>query len=181
MGIDDDALAWRLARNCLLYEEDLGPEQVNIGNTIEPKMVPRHEALRGLYTRLLIEYLDADVARLTALEQRMWHALRERSQPDCSPRLYGALVDGGGAGTPGAFGGEGQREVEETRKCVVDLCQRAATMIRDAGAVEDERCRQRFLAGLAYKNTTDVLGDLPGVPEDSAARLLHRLDELGSD
>src|SRR5215211_463284 len=112
MGIDDDALAWRLARNCLLYEEDLGPEQVNIGNTIEPKMVPRHEALRGLYTRLLIEYLDADVARLTALEQRMWHALRERSQPDCSPRLYGALVDGGGAVTPGAFGGQGQREVE---------------------------------------------------------------------
>lgn len=180
MGIDDDALAWRLARNCLLYEEDLGPEQVNIGNTIEPKMVPRHEALRGLHTRLLIEYLEADVARLAGLEQRMWQALRERSQPDCSPRLYGALVDGG-AGTPPAFAGEGQREVEETRKCVVDLCQRAATMIRDAGAAEDERCRQRFLAGLAYRNTTDVLGDLPGVPEDSAARLLHRLDELDGD
>jgi uncharacterized phage protein gp47/JayE len=68
----------------------------------------------------------------------------------------------------------GQRELREVWECSIDLCERAMTMVREAGAADDELTRQRFLAGLAHKNTSDILGAIPGLEADSAAHLLQR-------
>ncbi len=51
----DRGLIWSLACNCLLYEGDPGPVNINIGSETEPKMVSRSEGWRELYGRLLVE------------------------------------------------------------------------------------------------------------------------------
>jgi hypothetical protein len=51
-------------------------------------------------------------------------------------------------------------------------------MVRESGAADDEITRQRFVAGLKHRNTSDVLGAIPGVMEDSAAELVAKLKEL---
>ncbi|MFJ9371578.1 hypothetical protein ACIRRA_45340 [Nocardia sp. NPDC101769] len=50
--------------NCLLYEEDPGPAELNIGSELEPRMVPRSHAWRDYYAHHLITQISADIARL---------------------------------------------------------------------------------------------------------------------
>jgi len=43
--VDEDAFqAWIYASNCLLYENDPGPAELNTGTAEEPRMVPRAQA-----------------------------------------------------------------------------------------------------------------------------------------
>jgi hypothetical protein len=63
----DLTCAWLYAANCSLYEDDDGPAQLNIASHLEPHFVSRVEAFRDLYSRLLLEALDADAARIAAL------------------------------------------------------------------------------------------------------------------
>ncbi|WP_020522854.1 hypothetical protein [Catelliglobosispora koreensis] len=146
---DDETLAWSLATNCLLYEEDPGPRLLNIGSPTEPKMVPRREAWRELYSRLLLENIDADQARL------------ETALSGCREQL---------AQCP-----EGQ--IKPVWECAVDLCEQALGMIRGA-EVQDEATRERFLASVRHANTSDVLRPFPELVEDSAQDLIKQLGKL---
>jgi hypothetical protein len=147
--IDDETLAWSYATNCLIYEEDPGPPQLNVGSPGEPKMVPRREAWRELYSRLLIEGVDADEARLdTALSN-----CRER---------FAECPEG---------------EIKPVWECAVDLCEQALAMVRGAG-VRDDASRQRFLASVQHANTSDIFRPMPDVVEDSARGLIVKLNEL---
>ena len=107
-------------------------------------LVSRTGALRDLYARLLIERLDADPDRIADL--------------DAACRTELAHCHGADA-----------QEAREVWQCVLDLCGRAANMVRDAGAVDDPLARQRLLAAVKHQNTVDILGAVPGVAEQSAA------------
>ena len=148
-SISDETLAWSYATNCLLYEEDPGPALLNIGSAEEPKTVPRSEAWRELYSRLLIESVDADEARLAA------------ALSDCRQR-FGECPDG---------------EIKPVWQCAVDLCEQALAMVHSAG-VHDDPSRERFLAGVKHANTSDVFRPIPDVVAGSARDLIAKLDEL---
>ena len=174
----DSTRMWSLACNCLLYEGDSGPAQLNIGSEIEPKMVDRQQAWRELYARLLIEQVDADVTRLGEAEQVCRDELADTHRPEHWERIYQVRLRAGDPTAEEVLTPQGQREIREVWECALDLCAQAVRMVREAGAGADETARQRFLAGLKHKNTVDVLGPIRGVAQDSAEELTRRLEEL---
>jgi hypothetical protein len=155
--LSDSAQAWSLAANCLLFEEDPGPDQVNVGSDTEPQMQPRTEAWRDYYARYLLKELDGDLGRLAAIDDEYRGELRRRPS---------------------------QREVREGLPelwhCVVDLVERAVTIVRTVGADTDDKARRRLVAGVDHWLTVNTLGGIaPEVQEISNATLieeLHRID-----
>ena len=121
--VEEDAFqAWIYASNCLLYENDPGPAELNTGTTDEPRMVPRAQAWQHAYALNVIVQCEADHARLTAAASQC-----RASIADAAARL-------------GA-----QRACEWSR--AADLCDQAARMVEDAGAIGDDKARRRLLAG----------------------------------
>jgi hypothetical protein len=179
MITNDKTYVWSLACSCLLLEEDARPATLNVGTATEPRMLPRREALRDLYSRLLIEALGADAQRLATLADQTRAALAEMHEPDYWQRLYDKRKSGGDSSAGDALTEAGQREVRETHVCALDLCDGALAMVRESGAADDEATRQRFLAGLNHANNSDVLGAIsPATVQDSSVRLTERLSEL---
>ncbi|MFY9929221.1 MAG: hypothetical protein WAK82_14550 [Streptosporangiaceae bacterium] len=65
--VEEDAFqAWIYASNCLLYENDPGPAELNTGTADEPRMVPRAQAWQHAYALDVLVQCEADHARLTA-------------------------------------------------------------------------------------------------------------------
>ncbi|WP_062887768.1 hypothetical protein [Mycobacterium avium] len=124
----DLTTAWVLAANCSLYEEDPGPAVLNIASAAEPYFVSRGEAFRDLYTRLLLEELEADSARVAALAGAL------NTVPRTSP------------------------EVATVWNIAAELCRRVAEIIDLAQAATDARARRRLLAGTIHLNRSVVLG-----------------------
>jgi hypothetical protein len=174
----DRGLIWSLACNCLLHEEDPGPNSINIGSQIEPKMVSRGQAWRDLYARLLAERVGADIARIDATAAVCRDELADTHRPEHWQRIYESRHQSGDPNAAEVFTEQGQHEIREVWECAIDLCEHAAQMVREAGAAENDKARQRFLAGLKHQNTVDVLGAMPGVAQVSAADLIERLREL---
>jgi hypothetical protein len=139
-------------------------------------MMPRKEAWRELYSRLLVEQLEADVHRLVAVEARSRKGLAETFEPDFGQRLYDRRAAKGDPVAEEALTEEGQREVQEVWECAVDLCELALAMVRQSGAADDEPTRRRFLAGLRHANTADVFRGIPSIVKGSADRLITDLD-----
>lgn len=175
---DDGVLVWSLACNCLLYEEDPGPSSINIGSRTEPKMVGSSQAWRELYARLLTEQVQADVARIDAASADCRNELAATHRPEHWQQIFEARQREGDPTAGEVLTERGQREIREVWECAIDLCERAANMVRTAGAADSNADRQRLLAGLKHQNTVDVLGFIPGIAEDSADDLIHRLEEL---
>lgn len=125
---EDLTLAWTYATNCSLYEEDPGPSELNIGSSLEPRLVTRAEAFRDLYAHLLLEDLGADHERITTLDELIDHSVGQNP-----------------AATP-------------VWNIAANLCQRALAIIDGAGAAHDARARRRLLAGSRHLNRTTVLG-----------------------
>lgn len=115
--VEEDAfLAWTHALNCLLYENDPGPRELNTGTADEPGMIPCTQAYQHAYALLVLVECEADHARLTGaarqcraeitgLEGRLWEA----------------------------------RIAELAR--AADLCEQAAKTVEDARGVSDGRAR----------------------------------------
>ncbi|GGQ88223.1 hypothetical protein [Couchioplanes azureus] len=175
---DDSALLWSLACNCLLYEADPGPANINIGSPAERMMVSRQQAWRELYGRLLIERVDADATRIDAIERDCRAELADSHRPEHWQRIYEERRRSGDSTAGEVLTDKGQREIREVWECAIALCEQATQMIRESGAADDEQARQRFLAGIKHQNTVDVLGAIPGVTENSAEELTRRLKEL---
>jgi hypothetical protein len=103
MAGDDGLYVFSLAAKCVAYEADPGPERVNVGSAVEPRMVDRREALRHLYARSLLEHVDADAGRLadagsrcqTELDamqhQQYWVEIRDRRAAAGDPNADRAL------------------------------------------------------------------------------------------
>ncbi|UGT97760.1 hypothetical protein LTQ55_03750 [Mycobacterium intracellulare] len=118
----DLTCAWLYAANCSLYEDDDGPAQLNISSHLEPHVVSRVEAFRDLYSRLLLEELGADAARIAALARDIDRARRNN-------RTAAVVWD-----------------------IAAELCQRAADVIDNIGAATDARARRKLLAGTKHLN-----------------------------
>jgi hypothetical protein len=143
---ENDVLQARLnARNCLLYENDPGPAELNVGTASEPRMLPRSEAWQHAYALYLLVDLDADHARLTAAASKC----REEAAKPQQRRNLAWIA----------------RELSRA----VDLCEQAARMVEDAGATEDDTARRRLLAGCRHETEMLSLGNaLPSVAESAA-------------
>ncbi len=88
-GDQDRVMAFSCALNCLLYEQDSGPETVNVGSELEPKTVDRQEAWRDYYARYLLVQLDARPRRLIVAADHC----RLRLSAGEDPEAFGCAVD----------------------------------------------------------------------------------------
>ncbi|MEE6140516.1 hypothetical protein SKC41_29915 [Mycobacterium sp. 050128] len=146
---EDVTLVWTYAANCILYEEDGGPAELNIGSTLEPHLVSRSEAFRDLYAHQLLESLGAERDRITALARSI--PLARRQSPSA----------------------------EAVWSIAVDLCQRANAIIEATGAADDGRARRRLLAGTKHLNRTVVLGQwVPSYQVEIDNELLQELSAV---
>ena len=142
----DLTCAWLHAANCSLYEEDDGPAQLNIASHLEQHFVSRVEAFRDLYSRLLLDELDVDAARIAALARDI----------DRAPR--------------------NNRTAAVVWDIAAELCQRAADVIDDMGAATDGCARRRLLAGTKHLNRTVALGQwIPPCQQQLDNELLQAL------
>lgn len=140
--------AWVYAANCSLYEGDDEPAELNIASRREPHFVSRVEAFRDLYSRLLLEELDADAARITTLARDIETA--PRNNPTA------AVV----------------------WNIAAELCQRAAEIIDTMGAATNAIARRRLLAGTKHLNRTVALGQwLPAYQQQLDTELLQALTD----
>jgi len=152
--------AFSCAANCLLYERDPGPAELNIGSEAEPHFVSRSDAGQDFYARYLLTQLDGDSDRLQNTANR------------CRRRW--------------ARGRRRTRDAEDMRperwKRAVELCDLAVGIVDVAGAADDEQAWQRLLAGNGHMLTAIAFGSWgPQVVKDSADDLAQRLREIDDE
>ncbi|MFC5833152.1 hypothetical protein [Nonomuraea insulae] len=141
--VEQDAFqAWIYASNCLLYENDPGPAELNVGSAGEPRMIPRAEAWQHGYALNVVVDCAGDHARLLAAAQHCRDDMRRKAH-------FGA------------------KRVGELARAA-DLCEQAARMVEQAGAVGDEKARRRLVASCEHETMVMALGVVPEVVEDSA-------------
>jgi hypothetical protein len=150
--VEEDAfMAWTYALNCLLYENDPGPTEVNTGTADEPRMVPRSHAWQHVYALLVLVHCEADYARLAAAARQCRAEIADSEAP------------------------LGKERVTELSRAA-DLCEQAATMVADAGAASDDQARRRLLAGGDHQTMVITLGSvIPAVAESSTEELCRHL------
>lgn len=156
--VEEDAfMAWTYALNCLLYENDPGPAELNTGTGNEPRMVPRSQVWQHTYALLVLVHCEADHARLTAATRQCRAEITG---------LQGQLWE--------------ERIAELSR--AADLCEQAAKMVEDAGAVSDDKAQRRLLAGCDHQTMMIILGSaILAVSESSAEELLQALEEIDQE
>jgi hypothetical protein len=151
----DAANALLNARNCITHEETPGHAELNVGTDSEPRMLPRSEAWQHSYAMWVLIDLDGDHARLVTTSARCREeAARKR------PRK--------------------RRWRSRELALAADLCEQAARMVEEAGAVGDDKARRRLLAGCKRETTMIAIGVLPTVAESAAddyQRALREIDE----
>lgn len=125
---DDVVQAWSLGTNCLLYEEDRGPEKLNVGSRRYPLMVSRSQTWQHAYALYAIVSFDGDHARLKAAARQSLGDIP--AKPHFARQLSRA----------------------------VDICEQAARMVEDAGAVHDDKARRRLVAICEHETTNVFLG-----------------------
>jgi hypothetical protein len=153
--LEEDAFqAWINARNCLLYEKDPGPDRLNVGTTQEPRMVPRAEAWQHGYALRVLVQCNGDHSRLAAAARQ------------CQEKMTGKAHDA-------------QRAREWSR--AADLCERAAHMVAEAGAVEDDKARRRLVAACQHETMIIAMGAIPEAVEQSRQALLETMREIDQE
>ncbi|GGK81887.1 hypothetical protein Sme01_62660 [Sphaerisporangium melleum] len=154
--VEQDAFqAWVYARNCLLYENDPGPAELNVGTAQEPHLVPRSLAWQQGYAMNVLVKCDGDHTRLLAAA-RECQAEAIRRTP-ASPH----------------------RAREWTR--AADLCNLAAAMVEGAGGHRDDKARQRVVASCRHETMMMALGSIPAVAETSAQELIEQLAVIDAE
>jgi hypothetical protein len=140
--------AWSYAWNCLLYENDPGPAQLNVGTDREPRLVPRSEAWQHAYAMQVLVSCDGDHSRLTTTAERC----REDLAVESAKRPAGS-------------------EHARALSRAADLCDQAARMVEGVGAVDDDKARRRLVASCRHEGHVIAFGAIPGMAEDSAEDL----------
>ena len=141
---EDDFQAWVAATNCLLYENDTGPRKLNVGSRDKPVLVPREQAWRDAYAMHVLVHCDGEHTRLKAAAGKC------RANISAKPHLARDLAR------------------------AADLCELAARMVKDAGAISNDKARRRLVAVCQHETTMIALGNV--IPEVAAtsAKDLHR-------
>lgn len=143
----EDALeAWSAAMNCLLYEKDPGPEQLNVGTRDKPMMVPRDQAWQQSYATFVLTRFNGDHSRLKAAARQCLTDIP--AEPQWARQLSRAA----------------------------DLCEQAAQMVEDAGAVHDDKARQRLVAVCEHEAMRDTLGPFSPFTSKDLRRTLREID-----
>jgi hypothetical protein len=174
----DAGTAWWCAANCLLYEEDPGPAQLNVGSTTEPVWVDRSQAWQDAYTHCLLEAVDADLARTRAAAEYYRAKLTVAGTIRHTIGVSRARRPGGLRQALGAWSPRQLHEIRQVQQRALDLCEQAARIVIDAGADADDITRRRLLAGTRHATTMLALGTvIPQIAQDSTDRLT---DELGA-
>lgn len=62
-----------------------------------------------------------------------------------------------------------------------DLCDQAARIVEGAGAVNDDKARQRLVASSRHEGHVIAFGTIPGMAEDNAEELAETLREIDED
>jgi hypothetical protein len=141
--------------NCLSRENDPGPAELNVGTVSEPRMVPRAEAWQHAYALDVLVELDADHARLTATASNCRQEAARKH-----PRKI-------------------RNWMRQDLSRAADLCEQAARMVEDAGAVGDDKARRRLLAGCQHESIMNSLGNaIPSIAESSAEDYQRTLREI---
>ncbi|MFB7837755.1 hypothetical protein ACWIGW_44115 [Nocardia brasiliensis] len=152
-------LLYSCTANCLLYEEDPGPAELNIGSEIEPRMVPRAHAWRDYYAHHLIGALSADITRLKLCSE--W-AHQQHDRDDL----------------PADMDAADQEKAKEFWQCAIEIASMAIEIVEGAGAATDEKARQRLLASTHHLQMRTAFGALPDIVAQSAADLIDKLDQI---
>lgn len=126
---DDDAqlhqdhlFAWSCGLNARLYDNDPGPREMVVGGPGEQRVIDRRERLLDSYARMVLVELDGDLDRLAAVVGEA-----QRKHQDKSERGFEA-------------------DKVEAELIAVELAERAAQIIRDAGAADDPQARESAYA-----------------------------------
>ena len=171
----DVVTAWSCAANCLLYEDDPGPAQLNIGSATEPVWVSRAQAWQDAYAHCLLEALDADLARIQAAAEHYRAKLTVAGTIRHTVDVYWARRPDGLRQALGAWSPRQLHEIHQVHRRALDLCERAARMVIDAGADADDIARQQLLAGTRHATTMLALGTvIPQLAHDSTDRAHRR-------
>ncbi|OHT95655.1 hypothetical protein BKG71_23080 [Mycobacteroides chelonae] len=142
------------AVNCGLYETDEGPKLLNIASSLEPHMVPRAEAFRDLYARILLVDLDGDPARCAALGPAIEQKRRQ------APSAWAA----------------------QTWRLSAELLGRVIALIAQAGADRDEAARRHLVAGARHSTQSVILGQwMPDYQRELNAELAAALADTGNE
>ncbi|TKV35322.1 hypothetical protein [Mycobacteroides abscessus] len=152
--MNDLTQAWLCAVNCGLYETDEGPELLNIASGLEPHMVPRAEAFRDLYARILLVDLDGDPARCAAL---------------------GPAIEKNRRQAPSAW-------AAQTWRLSAELLGRVIALIAHAGADRDGAARRHLVAGARHSTQSVILGQwMPDYQRELNAELAAALTDTGNE
>lgn len=150
-----DALkAVGLARNCLLYENDPGPDRLLL-NLPESLRISRSEAWQLTYTMSLHKDCEGDTARLTA------------ARAACTSMCVRCPFRDGRWG-----------RVELSR--AIDLCDQALRMIEGACAADGERGAQVLLALSEYETMMTALGLSADVAESTESEFASAVRAAGA-
>lgn len=146
------------AANCLLYEQDPGPTELNIGSELEPHMVSRSHAWRDYYAHHLITSLKANPARLRQCSESA-HELLDKERPDDWTAAQ-------------------REEANQFWQCAVDIADMAIEIVEVSGAATDEQARQRLMAGSHHLQMQTAFGAIPDIVAQSGADLIDKLDRI---
>ncbi len=152
-------ILYSCAANCLLYEEDPGPAELNIGSQLEPRMVPRSHAWRDYYAHHLITQVSADIALLRLCSE--W-AHRQHDRDDLPDDMTASQ----------------REEAKQFWRCAIDIADMALEIVEGAGAATDENARQRLIASSEHLQMSVAFAALPTVVARSAADLVDELDRI---
>jgi hypothetical protein len=104
--VEEDAFqAWIYASNCLLYENDPGPAELNTGTADEPRMVPRAQAWQHAYALHVLVQCEADHARLAAAGRQCRAGMADASAMPARSAARWRVVPGCGSVRPGGTDG----------------------------------------------------------------------------
>ena len=130
------------ARNCLLYENDPGPDKLQVGYLSMPLLLPRSEAWQLTYAMGLLEDCRGDIDRLAA------------ARVGCTSLCVRCPYRDGRWG-----------RVELSR--AIDLCDQALRMIEGARAADGERGARLLQALCDHETTMTALGLIAEVAESA--------------
>jgi hypothetical protein len=147
---EDASQALLHAQNCLLYENDPGPELLNVGTQLKPLRIPRSEAWQETYAMRMLIKCDGDHDRLTAARHAS-AAHQHAAHQDVSRRAWSRAVD---------------------------LCDQALRVIEGAEGVNNDRARRILIAVCEYETKMISFGLLEGFAEDSTRDLAETLREV---
>jgi hypothetical protein len=151
----DAGAALLLARNCLLYEKDSGPAELNVGTPKVAFRIPRSEAWQLSYAMHLVNDLDGDAARIAA------------ARAECTSRCVRTDLREGAAG-------------RRAWSRAAGLCDEALRMIEGITVAKSPMGPPLLKAVSEHDTMVVALGIVAGIAEDADRDLRDAVRAAGA-